>query len=79
MVRLGLNMADVVLIAVNNDDIASSNQAKHLLALHPWSKDNDVESYSAYSYEMYECGSYQAVFYGKTISICVGIKRRLKQ
>ena len=51
MVRLGLNMADVVLIAVNNDDIASSNQAKHLLALHPWSKENDVESYSAYSYE----------------------------
>ena len=51
MVVTGRTMADVVLIAVNSDDIASTNQAKYLLELHPWSQLNDVESCSAYTYQ----------------------------
>ena len=42
-------MSDVVLIAVNNDDIASTNQAKFLLENHQWSKYDDVESQPAFA------------------------------
>ena len=42
-------MADVVLIAVNNDDIASTNQAKFLLESHQWTQRDDVESCPTYA------------------------------
>ena len=44
-------MAGVVLIAVNNDDIASTNQAKYLLELNPWKDRARVESYPTYEHE----------------------------
>ncbi len=42
-------MAEVVLIAVNCDDIASTNQAKYLLELIAWEQQDDVESNACYS------------------------------
>jgi len=48
--RLDPNMADVILIAVNNDDIASTNQAKYLLEFNTWSQRDDIESYPSYEY-----------------------------
>ena len=42
-------MPGVVLIAVNNDDIASTNQAKFLLKNHQWSECDDVESQPAFA------------------------------
>ena len=41
-------MPEVVLIAVNNDDIASTNQAKFLLENHQWLHRDDVESHRAF-------------------------------
>lgn len=41
-------MAGVILIAVNGDDIASTNQAKYLLESVPWNRREDVESYASY-------------------------------
>ena len=42
-------MAEVVLIAVNNDDIASTNQAKYLLDMGGWQQVAEVESFPSYS------------------------------
>ena len=42
-------MAEVVLIAVNNDDIASANQAKYLLEMEGWQQVPEVESFPSYS------------------------------
>ena len=42
-------MAEVVLIAVNSDDIASTNQAKFLLENNPWERRDDVESHLSYT------------------------------
>ena len=44
-------MADVVLIAVNSDDIASTNQAMYLRELIAWECRQDVESYPCYQIE----------------------------
>ena len=41
-------MAGVILIAVNGDDIASTNQAKYLLESVSWNRREDVESYASY-------------------------------
>ena len=45
----GLSMAEVVLIAVNNDDIASANQAMYLLDMSNWIQEPEVESFPSYS------------------------------
>ncbi|MGB1798682.1 MAG: D-aminoacyl-tRNA deacylase, partial [Candidatus Poseidoniaceae archaeon] len=42
-------MAEVVLIAVNGDDIASTNQAKFLLENNPWEQQDDVETHPSYA------------------------------
>ena len=42
-------MAEVVLIAVNNDDIASANQAKFLFEMGGWQQVPEVESFPSYS------------------------------
>ena len=42
-------MAEVILIAVNGDDIASTNQAKFLLENNPWEQQDDVESHPSYA------------------------------
>ncbi|MGA0330975.1 MAG: D-aminoacyl-tRNA deacylase [Candidatus Poseidoniaceae archaeon] len=42
-------MAEVILIAVNGDDIASTNQAKFLLENNPWEQQDDVETYPSYA------------------------------
>ena len=42
-------MAEVVLIAVNNDDIASANQARYLLEMGGWQQVPEVESLPSYS------------------------------
>ena len=42
-------MAEVVLIAVNNDDIASANQAKYLFEMGGWQQVPEVESFPSYS------------------------------
>ena len=42
-------MAEVVLIAVNGDDIASTNQAKFLLEDYSWEQRSDVETYPSYA------------------------------
>ena len=42
-------MAEVVLIAVNGDDIASTNQAKFLLENNPWEQRDDVETHPSYA------------------------------
>ncbi len=49
MSTLGQIMADIVLIAVNNDDIASTNQANFLLSNNRWLQSDDVESYPSYA------------------------------
>jgi D-aminoacyl-tRNA deacylase len=41
-------MADIVLIAINSDDIASTNQAKYLRELVSWEPRADVETYPSY-------------------------------
>ena len=41
-------MADVVLIAINSDDIASTNQAKYLMELLQWERRADVETHPSY-------------------------------
>ena len=45
---LGNTMSDVVLIAINSDDIASTNQAKYLMELLQWERRADVETYPSY-------------------------------
>ena len=42
-------MAEVILIAVNGDDIASTNQAKFLLENNPWEQRDDVETHPSYA------------------------------
>jgi len=42
-------MGEVVLIAVNGDDIASTNQAKFLLENNSWESRDDVESHPTYA------------------------------
>lgn len=44
-------MDEIILIAVNGDDIASSNQAKYLLKKDTWLTLDDVEHHAAYRYE----------------------------
>ena len=44
-------MAEVILIAINSDDIASTNQAKYLLQSSSWEEQPGVESYPCYSFE----------------------------
>ena len=43
-------MDGIILIAVNGDDIASSNQAKYLLKKDTWLTLDDVEHHAAYRY-----------------------------
>jgi len=42
-------MAEIILIAVNGDDIASTNQAKFLLENNPWEQQDDVETYPSHA------------------------------
>ena len=44
-------MAEVILIAVNSDDIASTNQAKYLLQSISWEEQLSVESHPCYSFQ----------------------------
>jgi len=45
---LSNTMSDVILIAINSDDIASTNQAKYLMELLQWERRADVETYPSY-------------------------------
>ena len=67
-------MAEVVLIAVNNDDIASANQAKYLLEMEGWQQVPEVESFPSYSNQHVRMWFLRTESFGKMILTNVGSK-----